>query len=412
MGIVFDRILDGFDGPFEKLPDVITPSPGRFTAAPQGGGYVISTQVNDAFVAVNRLLQANQDVSGEAARTFNAGGRSYPAGTIIVPANATTRRILQKVAADKGLTIDAVDSVPAGDRATCRCVRCASACGTPTAARCRRAGRGGCSSSSSSHSRSCFRRRSMKATLRASSTCSSSSTARFPMRDGAGGGQPRPESIPAEFRDWLGSVSVSRTVPELRKFVEAGGRLLAIGSSTAIGYHLGLPIRNALVERGAAGDSTPLPSEKFFVPGSILEARVDTSHPLAYGIPDRVNVFFDDSQAFRLLPDAASRKASCRWRGSDRRRRSRAGGRGASSTSIRRCRSSMRRSAKGRVVLFGSGNRLARAAARHVQVPVQRDLFAVTTLRSACLLGPPGLFGNGQLKSKNLLPRIGSRSGR
>ena len=58
-------------------------------------------------------------------------------------------------------------------------------------------------------------------------------------------------------------------------------------------------------ERGAAGDS-PLPSEKFFVPGSILEARIDTSHPLAYGVSDPVNVFFDDSPSFRLLPEAAA----------------------------------------------------------------------------------------------------------
>ena len=117
MGIVFDRILEGFDGPFEKVPDVIKPAPGRFTAAPQGGAYVIGAQVNDAFVAVNRLLQANQAVS-RAARTFEAGGRSYPAGTIIVPANATTAGILQKVAADKGLSIEAIDRVPGGDRAT------------------------------------------------------------------------------------------------------------------------------------------------------------------------------------------------------------------------------------------------------------------------------------------------------
>ena len=55
-----------------------------------------------------------------------------------------------------------------------------------------------------------------------------------------------------------------------------------------------------------AGDSTPLSSEKFFIPGSLLEARVDTSHPLAYGMPERVNIFFDESPAFRLVPDAAS----------------------------------------------------------------------------------------------------------
>ena len=87
-----------------------------------------------------------------------------------------------------------------------------------------------------------------------------------------------PASIPAEFRDRLGDVTISRTVPELRKFVEAGGTLLAIGSSTSIGYHFGLPIRNALVERSTAtGAETPLPAEKFYVPGSILEARVDNT---------------------------------------------------------------------------------------------------------------------------------------
>ena len=66
MGIKFDRILDAFDGPFEKLPDLVTPAAGRVTQAPGGGGYLLSHQVNDAFVAVNRLLKANEDVKGHA----------------------------------------------------------------------------------------------------------------------------------------------------------------------------------------------------------------------------------------------------------------------------------------------------------------------------------------------------------
>jgi hypothetical protein len=49
----------------------------------------------------------------------------------------------------------------------------------------------------------------------------------------------------------------------------------------------------------------PLPPEKFYVPGSILEARVDTTNPLAYGLPERTMVFFDHSPAFRLEPGAA-----------------------------------------------------------------------------------------------------------
>jgi hypothetical protein len=32
---------------------------------------------------------------------------------------------------------------------------------------------------------------------------------------------------------------------------------------------------------------------------------VDTSHPLAYGLEDTIDIFFDHSEAFRLLPEAA-----------------------------------------------------------------------------------------------------------
>ena len=63
----------------------------------------------------------------------------------------------------------------------------------------------------------------------------------------------------------------SKTVPELKKFVENGGTVLTIGSSTALGHHLGLPIRDALVERVADGAERPLPREKFYVPG--LDSR-------------------------------------------------------------------------------------------------------------------------------------------
>ena len=51
----------------------------------------------------------------------------------------------------------------------------------------------------------------------------------------------------------------------------------------------------------------PLPAEKFYIPGSLLEAAVDRAHPLAWGMRDHAYVFFDESRAFRLPPDAAAR---------------------------------------------------------------------------------------------------------
>src|SRR5207248_2250203 len=86
---------------------------------------------------------------------------------------------------------------------------------------------------------------------------------------------------------------------------EDGGTILTIGTSTSLGYHLGLPIKNALVERVQGFAERPLPAEKFYVPGAILQARVDNTTPLAYGLSESTMVFFDHSPAFRLEPQAA-----------------------------------------------------------------------------------------------------------
>src|SRR4051812_30689586 len=115
MGIRFDRILDGFDGPFEKLPDVVTPS-ARLAAAPRGGAHLLDPRVNDAVIAVDRLLKATQPVS-RATASFTSNGKTYPAGTFLVPASAESTPILEKVAAEKGLPIDTTQAVPTGEHA-------------------------------------------------------------------------------------------------------------------------------------------------------------------------------------------------------------------------------------------------------------------------------------------------------
>jgi len=301
MGIKYDRIIDAFDGPFEKLADVVTPH-ARLTAAAAGGAYLINGYVNDGFVAVNRLLKANQEVL-RASTPFKHEGKSYPAGTIMVPATSASTPILERLAAEKGLPVETVSRVATGEPG-------------PVRLRPIRIGLwdvyGG--SMPSGWTRWLLEQYEFPfdvvfvKSLDAGNLASKYDVLIFvdgaiPMRDGGGGNQPTAASIPTEFRDWLGSVSVSRTVPELRKFVEAGGTLLTIGSSTNIAHHFALPVRSALTER-MNGTEAPLPPEKFYVPGSLLEARVDNTHPLAYGVTDPVNIFFDSSEAFRLLPDA------------------------------------------------------------------------------------------------------------
>ena len=64
---------------------------------------------------------------------------------------------------------------------------------------------------------------------------------------------------------------------------------------------------NALVEKNAAGVERPLPGDKYYVPGSILRVQVDTSASIDAGLPRNLDVFFDNSPAFRLGSDAAAK---------------------------------------------------------------------------------------------------------
>jgi hypothetical protein len=68
MGIKYDRMLDPFDGPFERVADVTKPPAGAVEPAANGAGYFLSHEVNDAFIAVNRLLKAGEESSGSEAR--------------------------------------------------------------------------------------------------------------------------------------------------------------------------------------------------------------------------------------------------------------------------------------------------------------------------------------------------------
>ncbi|MGD8818053.1 MAG: peptidase, partial [Acidobacteriota bacterium] len=88
---------------------------------------------------------------------------------------------------------------------------------------------------------------------------------------------------------------------------ENGGTLIAIGNSAMnIAEHFDLPVENHLVEHLPTGETRPLSSEKFYVPGSVMEVHVDNTNPLAWGMGDNVDLFFRNSPVFRLRPDAAA----------------------------------------------------------------------------------------------------------
>jgi zinc carboxypeptidase len=313
MGVRFDRILEPFTGPFEKVSDWnVKPPPGKVTAA-GAAGYLVSHQVLDSFIALNRLLSASEEAYWLQA-PLNANGRTYPAGTLYIPGRPSTVAPLQKIAAERGVTFEGTsERVPPGawklkrpriglwdqyggsidagwtrwileqfefgfDRVFAPALDAGNLNaaydvlvfveGAIPPAGSGPAGRGG-----------------------------------GPSTSGQGrGGAEQPGNIPAAYQSQLGRVTLEKTLPEIRRFVENGGTVVALGdSATNLASFLKLPIENHLVENGAA-----LPRTKFYTPGSVLQARVDTSHPIAHGMMERTDVFFENSPVFKLGASAAA----------------------------------------------------------------------------------------------------------
>ena len=85
--------------------------------------------------------------------------------------------------------------------------------------------------------------------------------------------------------------------------MEEGGSILTIGNSSSLAYHLNLPIRNALTET-ANGKERDLPSEKFYIPGSIMQITVNNESQPAWGMNNKTDVYFEASPVFNITPEA------------------------------------------------------------------------------------------------------------
>jgi len=309
MGVAFDRILDGFDGPFEKLEGLIKPEAGAIEGSGENG-YLLSHQLNDAFIAVNRLLKAGEKVFW-LKQAVTHGTARFPAGTFYIPAGPSSTAIVKSLAAEIGLGFTAAAAKPPGEALELKPVRIGLW------------DRYGGSMDSgwirwilekfefdfevvyapeldAGNLRQKF---DALIFVRGGIPAARSGAPSRPSRYGA----TDPETVPEEYRHMLGSVTADKTIPQLKNFLEQGGAVLTIGSSTSLAYHLDLPVANALMEKDKDGKERSLTSTKYYVPGSVLRVRVDNTHPLAQGMPEEVDVFFNRSPVFRSSADSSIR---------------------------------------------------------------------------------------------------------
>jgi hypothetical protein len=298
MGVKFDRVLDNVTGPLTRIPPLERVKPSAGTVA-SGGTWALSGATNDAFIAVNRLLKAGATVSRAAD------------GTWIIPSNGTSRPIVERAARELGLNFTAGAAAGATPVKSLRVALWDRYGGSMPAGWTRflleqyefnftvvYAQDIDAGNLNSKYDAIVF----VDGAIPARQTGAPAGG-----RGGFGGGGPDTASLPAELRRTVGNISAQRSIPEIRKFVENGGIIITIGSSTNIAEHLDLPLSNHLVESAPNGAPRDLGNTKFYVPGSLLEVAVDNKQPATVGMGTRAIVMYDNSPVFRLAPDALAR---------------------------------------------------------------------------------------------------------
>jgi hypothetical protein len=298
MGVQFDRVMDDFQAPLQPITEWNLPAPRGHVSEPRWApaGYVLSPRQNDAFTAVNRLLAAGVPVY----RVTREGERGQQPGDFWVSARELGRANMDMLTDSLGLQVEASHDRPRGS--------------VPLhPLRVGLVDRYG-GLMPSGWTRWIFEEFGFPYSvvfppeldaggLNAKYDVLVFVDGAIPERDARGGSMafmPSPDAVPQEFRSQLGLVTIERTVPRLREFLENGGTVLTIGGSTVLAHHLGLPIENHLVEAGTDGQPRPLPREKYYIPGSLLRVAVDNDAPVAWGMPEQADVMFDDSPVFRL----------------------------------------------------------------------------------------------------------------
>ena len=302
MAVKFDRVLEGFDGPFEEIKEpTIAPPPAKVLDTEGAVGFFLSVRTNDAFRAVNRLQKAGEEVR-RLQESAVVDGVKHPAGFFYIPRKPTTLPLLEKIAAELGTPFRGTTTAPSAP--------------VVKPARIALWDRFG-GSMPSGWTRWLLEQFEFpfdvvyapeldKGELRAKYDVLILVDGAYSGRPTTGGANP-PAEAPDGPAVQRGSSTAAKTVPQLKAFLDAGGTILAIGSSTKLGRELGLPVANHLAEIDEDPKEKTLSSDKYYIPSSVLRVKVDPTNDLAWGLGEYADVMFSSSPTFRLTSGAEAK---------------------------------------------------------------------------------------------------------
>lgn len=333
MGVQFDRLLTGIEGPFEEILDeTVQPLPATVQDGEGVVGYVLDPRLNDAYRAINRLWNANHEVRRLQSAATVDQLRLAP-GTFLIPKQSGTRALLDTIARELGTPFLGVSSIPSSVPLK-----------RPRVALWDRYG----GSMPSGWTRWILERFEFpfeivfapeldRGQLRAKYDVLILVDGAYSGRGGLPG-EPKDEAAEKEdkvdekkvekkvekdvrnaekkpaaediYAGRRGSITATKTVPQLKAFLEDGGTILAIGSSTRLGRDLGLPVANHLAELDEPVKERAQSTTKYYIPSSVLRVKVDPQQPLAWGMSDQVDLMFSMSPTFRLTAGAEAKGLS------------------------------------------------------------------------------------------------------
>ncbi len=278
MGVSVERIDAPFEAATARVVRPVKPAPKPFARTP-GFGWALSHRPNASARAVNRLLRRGARAYWAGA-AFAAGGTEHPAGTIVVERGGTAADVLAALVEELGLEATALDRRPSVDLHALR---------TP------RVGlyKSWVPGKDEGWTRWLLEQYEVPVDTLHDEDIRNGDLTRYTtiilphhrsakvLRRGH-----RPGTMPPEYVGGLGRAGADA----LEAYVAGGGTVVAFdGASDYAIQAFGLPVEN--VTRG-------LSTTRFFIPGSLIRMRVDTEHPLAYGMQAEAAASFSRSRAF------------------------------------------------------------------------------------------------------------------
>jgi len=330
-GVGVDAVAKPFDAQLELVKKV-APMTATVAAKPKGA-YLIGPESYGTFKMITQLQKANVPVY-RASKSFDASTGSaqgkYAPGTWVIPSTAASQPIVEKYGKELGIAVAGVDAAPSveGER-----LKPNTKVGLYKAAGNMPAGWQMWMLEQWGVNHEVMKAQDFSGDLNAKYDVIilPSGTTRARMLNGLNA----KTNDPAEW-SWAFGIGDGGWA-NLKKFVENGGTLLAIGNAVETARELlDLPIERALPQAAprfggqgggtAAASNAPAASELkdaftspaklmqtlrdkvadpeslFYCPGSLLNNEFDPTNPIAWGMPASWPVFFDDDQAYRIRP--------------------------------------------------------------------------------------------------------------